>query len=200
MKVVEETESNLELDDLTAADGNCMITAIIQQLKRVDIYPHLSAQIKKIIEGTITLDMVSQVRCTVQQFVMENIADPAIQTISGGLEGTWEDYWIKMSQNGVWGDEIFLHCIARLLKVDIFVISRSSTEAMPYIVVSGSNVNPGGDSSDSTFKFAVSKIDHKGKNGENVWVCKKISPSELNWSWRFLSFFQILLEFFLDFA
>ena len=158
MKVVEETESNLELDDLTAADGNCMITAIIQQLKRVDIYPHLSAQIKNIIEGTITLDMVSQVRCTVQQFVMENIADPAIQTISGGLEGTWEDYWIKMSQNGVWGDEIFLHCIARLLKVDIFVISRSSTEAMPYILISGSNVNPGGDSSDSSFYLGYTGI------------------------------------------
>ena len=51
-----------------------------------------------------------------------------------------------------------------------------------------------------TFKFTVPKIDHMGKDGENLRVCKKNPPSELNWSWRFLSFFRILLEFFLDFA
>ena len=38
------------------------------------------------------------------------------------------------------------------------------------------------------------------KMGKTLGFVKKIPPSELNWSWRFLSFFRILLEFFLDFA
>ena len=153
MKVVEENDYELELDDLTAADGNCMITAIIQQLKRWDVYPHLSPQMKNIIEGPITLDVVSQVRCTVQQFVFENIDDPAIQRISVGLAelGGWEDYWSKMSQNGVWGDEIFLHCAARLLKVNILIIQREKQDEMPFIMIPGSDVNPEGDRLEDRF-------------------------------------------------
>ena len=153
MKVVEENDYELELDDLTAADGNCMITAIIQQLKRWDVYPHLSPQMKNIIEGPITLDVVSQVRCTVQQFVFENIDDPAIQRISVGLAELrgWEDYWSKMSQNGVWGDEIFLHCAARLLKVNILIIQREKQDEMPFIMIPGSDVNPEGDRLEDRF-------------------------------------------------
>ena len=160
MKVVEENDYELELDDLTAADGNCMITAIIQQLKRWDVYPHLSPQMKNIIEGPITLDVVSQVRCTVQQFVFENIDDPAIQRISVGLEelGGCEDYWSKMSQNGVWGDEIFLHCAARLLKVNILIIQREKQDEMPFIMIPGSDVNPEGDRLEDRFYLGYTGI------------------------------------------
>ena len=44
------------------------------------------------------------------------------------------------------------------------------------------------------------KLTTWAKMGKTLGFVKKIPPSELNWSWRFLSFFRILLEFFLDFA
>ena len=35
---------------------------------------------------------------------------------------------------------------------------------------------------------------------DKIVVLKKFPPTKLKWSWRFLSFFGILLEFFKDFA
>ena len=155
MKKVVDNGTNLELDNLTAGDGNCMVTALIQQCKRDEVRPNLSEEMQKLIEGPITLDMISKFRSAVQQFVIGNETAPAIERISDGLvEGdTWELYWSRMSQNGEWGDAVFLHCTAQLLGADILVISRQfSTQTMPYIVIPGpgSNVVPAGDSLDSS--------------------------------------------------
>ena len=143
---------DLELDDLTAGDGNCMVTALIQQSRRHEVFPTLTAEMKNMVDGPITPDMTSQFRSTIKQFVIENQAAPAIQAIKGGLTGTWEEYWSKMSQNGEWGDELFLQCTAKLLQVDILVISRSSTQDMPFLLIAGSTeecVEPAGDSSET---------------------------------------------------
>ena len=64
IKVVKQNKSKLKLDNLTKADGNCMVTGIIQQCQRV--YPHLPAQIQNLVQGPITLDMVSNFRFAVR--------------------------------------------------------------------------------------------------------------------------------------
>ena len=148
MKVVEQNNSNLVLDDLTAADGNCMITGVIQQCQRHDIYPHLPAHIQSLVRGPITVDKTNEFRFAVCQFLTENDSLPAVQNIRSFVEN-WEQYLMNMSQNGVWGDHIFLTCMARYLGINILVISRSSTEAMPYNLITGRDMDPAGDSSES---------------------------------------------------
>ena len=151
MQVIRNIDSKLVLDNLTLADGNCMIISIIQQCQRLDIHPHLPAHIQSLVQGTITPAMTSQFRAAVHQFVTENKTGPVIQHISSFLTGSWEDYWSTMLQDGVWGDHVFLSCAARALGINILVIRHSSTKAMPYTLHPGRDVNPAGDSSDSLY-------------------------------------------------
>ena len=150
IKVIRQNKSKLELDNLTKADGNCMVTGIIQQCQRV--YPHLPAQIQNLVEGPITLDMVSNFRFAVRQFVFDNQSLPEIQNLRSFLTENWDQYWDKMCKNGEWGDQTFLSCTARFLGANILVVSRSlNTEAMPYTLIPGRDLNAAGDSSDSLF-------------------------------------------------
>ena len=95
MKVVEQNNSNLVLDDLTAADGNCMITGIIQQCQRDDIYPHLPAHIQNLVRGPITVDKTNEFRFAVCQFLTENDSLPAVQNIRSFVEN-WEQYLMNI--------------------------------------------------------------------------------------------------------
>ena len=148
IKVIRQNKSKLELDNLTKADGNCMVTGIIQQCQRV--YPHLPAQIQNLVEGPITLDMVSNFRFAVRQFVFDNQSLPEIQNLRSFLTENWDQYWDKMCKNGEWGDQTFLTCTARFLGANILVVRRSlSTEATPYTLIPGRDLNAAGDSSDS---------------------------------------------------
>ena len=148
MQVVRDIDSKLVLDNLTKADGNCMIIAIVQQCQRPDILPHLPAHIQSLVQGTITPTMTSQFRVAVRQFVTENETGPVIQQISPFLTGSWDEYWSRMIQNRVWGDGVFLMCTAKLLEINILVVRHSSTKVLPYHLIRGRDVNPAGDSVD----------------------------------------------------
>ena len=151
MEVIRDIEEQLSLDDLTLGAGNCMIIAIIQQCKREDILPLLPQHIQSLVQGTITVDMTTEFRKAVKEFVTESESDPAITAISESLpDKSWPNYWEKMMRVGEWGDEVFLNCVARLLRINILVVSHGSTKAFPYYCINGRDEpSPAGDSSDS---------------------------------------------------
>ena len=71
LRVVKEIGCNLQLDELTRGAGNCMIIAVLQQLKRPEILPYLSNQIQLLTRGRISVQMIISFRQAVKQFITE---------------------------------------------------------------------------------------------------------------------------------
>ena len=85
MEVIRELQISLELDQLTRGLGNCMIIAILQQCKRVDIKPHLSPEIRTLASQTINTERITSFRHAVRNFVMlANSEDPRVATLRYG--------------------------------------------------------------------------------------------------------------------
>ena len=153
MEVISNIGCELSLDDLTLGAGNCMIIAIIQQCKREDIFPLLPEHIQTLVQGTISVNMSTEFRRAVKDFVTERETDPAITDISEFVANRdWSTYWKKMIKDGVWGDGVFLRCTARCLRINILVVHHGSEKDEPYFCFIGrAEPAPAGDNGENLY-------------------------------------------------
>ena len=139
----------LDLDELTCADGNCMVTALLQQCKRKSILPHLPDQVRNLVSQAITTDTTTSFRRLVRDFAMGD-SDQRVVTYRTNYErldsGTsWTKHWETLVKDREWGDDIFLYCAVYFLNTDIFVISLECDETNLYNHIEGRAAGSHGD-------------------------------------------------------
>ena len=141
MNTIHRLQLPLKLDQLTEGQGNCFPIAIIQQLRRPEIFSQLRPKPKRLPQhknGHATL------RSDVLQFIMKSkvprIAEfqAKYEETDGTVNGkTWHQYWEMMATDRTWVDYWFVQAVAWYLQLDIWIIATSSTETHPYIGISG---------------------------------------------------------------
>ena len=141
VKMMRHLRLPVDLDDLTRGEGDCMIIALLQQLRRPQVYRILSQEIKSLVsEKTISLDSINVFRLTVWDYARTS-EDPQVRLIKENFERlysvTWASHWEKLIQQGEWGDQIFLECTALYLRLNILILSTSNTEENPFTQVTG---------------------------------------------------------------
>ena len=131
----------LKLDQLTEGQGNCFPIAIIQQLRRPEIFSQLRPKPKRLVRQE---NGHSMLRNDVMQFIMKSriprIAQFRAQyeETDGTVNGkTWHQYWETMTTDRTWVDYWFVQSVAWYLLLDIWIVATSSTETHPYIGISG---------------------------------------------------------------
>ena len=131
----------LKLDQLTEGQGNCFPIAIIQQLRRPEIFSQLRPKPKRLVRQE---NGHSMLRNDVMQFIMKSriprIAQFRAQyeETDGTVNGkTWHQYWETMTTDRTWVDYWFVQSVAWYLLLDIWIVATSSTETHPYIGIRG---------------------------------------------------------------
>ena len=86
VKMMRHLRLPVDLDDLTRGEGDCMIIALLQQLRRPQVYRILSQEIKSLVsEKTISLDSLNVFRLTVWDYAMTS-EDPQVRLIKENFE------------------------------------------------------------------------------------------------------------------
>ena len=113
----------------TKGDGNCFYNAIIDQIENnPGVYDTLSDNAKQ-------CSTPSELRAAVITFIAswpQVLSDQETLTLwkdSGlGEENyDWESYILKQGKNGVYADDLVVHCTATFLAKDIFVTTQQNT-------------------------------------------------------------------------
>ena len=141
MKTVRALGLPLKLDKLTEGQGNCFPIAIIQQLRRPEIYEQL-----KLKDRTLTRirDGHKALRLYVVKFIIES-ENPNVERfhsqyndLESGIAGeTWSQYWTRLSKDKVWVDFWFVQATAWYLQLDLWIVDCESRDDHPFIQVSG---------------------------------------------------------------
>ena len=141
MKTVRALGLPLKLDKLTEGQGNCFPIAIIQQLRRPEIYEQL-----KLKDRTLTRiqDGHKALRLYVVKFIIES-ENPNVtrfqskyNELESGLSGeTCSQYWTRLSKDKVWVDFWFVQAAAWYLQLDLWIVDCESRDDHPFIQVSG---------------------------------------------------------------
>ena len=141
MDTIHRLQLPFKLDQLTEGQGNCFPIAIIQQLRRPEVFNHLRPWPKRLVQqksGHSTL------RTDVFQFIMKSRMPRIVEfrtqyeeTDGSANAKTWHQYWETMSTDRTWVDYWFVQAVAWYLQMDIWIIATSSTETHPYIGISG---------------------------------------------------------------
>ena len=146
MQTVDRLSLPFKLDRLTEGLGNCFPIAIIQQLRRPEIFSQASKFIKMILKhqtGT------SPLRHCVKQFITKsehpNVArfKAYYDETTGNIIGeSWNEYWKRMTENKVWVDSWFIQATEWYLKLDLWIVDCASRDDHPFIRISGNLENP----------------------------------------------------------
>ena len=106
----------LKLDQLTDGKGNCFPIAIIQQLRRPEIFSQLRPKPKRLVQQR---NGHSTLRSDVKQFIMKSRI-PKITELRAKYEETdgavnrktWQQYWNTMVTDRTWVDYWFVQAVA----------------------------------------------------------------------------------------
>ena len=133
----------LDLDELTRGMGDCMVIALLQQVRRPQVCCFLPQEIKSLAsEKTVTVDSMNVFRLTIWDFARTS-EDPQVRLIKENFESlhslTWASHWEKLIKQGEWGDQIFLQCTALYLRLNILIFSTSSSEENPLTQITGTD-------------------------------------------------------------
>ena len=146
MTVVNERGLPLKLDRITEGKGNCFPLAVIDQCKRPEILTDLPASTKKIIKQDKNNGQM-QLRNAVRIFIKKSRHPSALKfkaeyqsTLALTNNESWDEYWVKMVQNKVWADYIFIQSTAWFLHHDIMIVNTTNNDDNPMIFISG-NLN-----------------------------------------------------------
>ena len=144
MDTVRRLQLPVKLDQLTEGRGNCFPIAVLQQCRRPEILSQLSPLQKEIVKQ----ESSQELRNSVKQFIVKSENpkivsfksqyDESIALANGEL---WDQYWDKMTEDQMWVDYMFIQVTAWFLKLDMWIIDTSCTEANPYIKISGNLEN-----------------------------------------------------------
>ena len=122
------------LDRLTKGNGSCLMIALMQQLRREDIYLKARPEVQELAR---TLDH-QEFRKRVKLFIT-NMENPRVKEfkdhyINSAQPKTWDQYWEDML--GVtWADHHFIVASAYYLEFNIEIITTSTTQAQPSMII-----------------------------------------------------------------
>ena len=142
MEGVWRAQLPLQLDTITPGDGNCFSRAVWSQCQRPEIaellpdnfssYLDLKDRLHKFIMKTGLL-VVTEMRERYERDVA-----PAGREELGGRVETWYAYWLRMLQDRVWSDDVYIQGMAWFLQMDIHIVMSTATPMMPLFTISGS--------------------------------------------------------------
>ena len=131
----------LKLDELTEGLGNCFPIAIIQQLRRPEIYTQLEVSKKSLTRNPRGPKALRHlVRTFITKSEHPNVA--RFQTQYDEFEGmirgeSWGEYWTRLSKDKVWVDYWFVQATAWYFQLDLWIVDCKSRDDKPFIQVSG---------------------------------------------------------------
>ena len=132
---------NLKLDDVTPGEGNCFFIAVLQQLRRPEIYSTVSRSLKQMAD---TWDHLALRRAVCSFAKTSTEVASRKEDIQIGMHGveSWETYWgpNHMMGSSVWVDQASVQVTAWFLGMDLLVLSSSSTHESPLFRIFGSFV------------------------------------------------------------
>ena len=118
---------NLKLDDVTPGEGNCFFIAVLQQLRRPEIYSTVSRSLKQMAD---TWDHLALRRAVCSFAKTSTEVASRKEDIQIGMHGveSWETYWgpNHMMGSSVWVDQASVQVTAWFLGMDLLVLSSSS--------------------------------------------------------------------------
>ena len=132
---------NLKLDDVTPGEGNCFFIAVLQQLRRPEIYSTVSRSLKQMAD---TWDHLALRRAVCSFAKTSTEVASRQETIHLGMHGveSWETYWgpNHMMGSSVWVDQASVQVTAWFLGMDLLVLISSSNlkPAAPLLRIFGS--------------------------------------------------------------
>ena len=120
MSKVHELGLHLELDSKTPGDGACFFWAVLQQLRRKEIYPLLRPDLKKLADTNDAATLRMRV-CNfgLQSPVIHQNKKDLIDHIDGE---TWEEYWRDMKEVSKWASGAVLRTTAVFLQMNINLV------------------------------------------------------------------------------
>ena len=121
---------NFILDKVTLGDGNCFFRAILQQLKRSEVYSTLPGEVKIFVDKEDHFGLRKWVKKCVFASNHERVQEDTLQPFLNGIP--WDDYWSDsyMMKNGFWVDDPMVRCTAWFLKMDLMIISDDNEEEL----------------------------------------------------------------------
>ena len=122
---------NLKLDDITPGKGNCFFIAVIQQLRRPEIYPTVSRSLQQMAGAWDHLALRKAV-CSYAKSSAEVAARKEFFLYS--MNGVpWDTYWgpDHMMRSFVWVDAAAVQVSAWFLGMDLLILSNSSNHQSP---------------------------------------------------------------------
>ena len=123
---------NLHVDDITPGRGNCFFVAVIQQLRRPDIYPTLSRTLQQIADRWDHLTLRKAV-CSFAKTSPEVASRREFFLYStGGVP--WDVYWgpDHLMKPTIWVDAASVQVTAWFLGMDLLIVSDSSNSQDPF--------------------------------------------------------------------
>jgi hypothetical protein len=147
METIHRLQLPFKLDQLTEGLGNCFPIAIIQQLQRPEILSQLRPAPRRLVRNQTGHSLL---RRSVHQFIVKSksprvaMLKTQYEETDGIINGeTWNKYWDRMIADKTWVDYWFVQATAWYLQLDMWIVATSSTEANPYIEVSGNLADAG---------------------------------------------------------
>ena len=136
MAKVNELGLHLELDSNTPGDGACFFWAVLQQLRRREIYPHLRPDLQELAD---TNDAAS-LRQTVCNFGLQSsVIHQNKKDLIDHTDGeTWDEYWKNMKQVSKWASGAVLRTTALFLQMNIKLVETVfSNKKAPFLTSYG---------------------------------------------------------------
>lgn len=141
-----EVDDMFMLDQLTRGKGNCFMVAMMQQLRREEVYERSRPDIKE-----VAASMNHRIfRVRVYDWVKKHLNHPKINSMRemyeldqairrdlGEETRSWNDYWNNMLKDGIWADQCFVQASALFLNMDIWIMDTTCTKKKPYFPVEG---------------------------------------------------------------
>ena len=143
MQTVNALGLPFKLDQLTEGRGNCFPIAILQQLKRPEIFSQLNSSTKMMLKARSPVKLL---RLNVKRLItiskcehryVERMMKYYNET-EGMVTGmSWDEYWKDMNKDMTWVDSWFIRATAWYLNLDLWIVDCASRDDHPFIRISG---------------------------------------------------------------
>ena len=135
MRQMKKFGLNLKLDQVTPGKGDCFFVAIIQQLRRPEIYSTLSGRLQQMADNWDHLALRKAV-CSFAKtsFLVTARREFLIHSMYGVK--SWDTYWgpNHMMKSTVWVDPASVQVTAWFLGMDLLILSDTSNHQSPQSV------------------------------------------------------------------
>ena len=129
LKHLTEIGLRFQLDKLTKGSGNCLMIAVLQQLNRPELFSELPEDVR-----TMARSLDHQ---AFRRYVRQS-AEVHRGDLEVFLENqSWNSYWIRMLNDGIWADILFIQAVALSLKINIHICGLNQTASEPWMMIDG---------------------------------------------------------------